>query len=74
MSQIITYLYLSSTIAAGSNSIMASSKYVSKDGRKSLSLDLHASRLFGHRFHNLVSSGLLKNNINLIILILTHEY
>jgi len=60
-------LYLSSTIAAGSNSIIASSKYVSKDGRKSLSLDLHASRLFGHKFHNLVSSGLLKNNVNLII-------
>lgn len=60
MSQTIAHLYLSSTIAVGSNSIIASSKYVSKDGRKSLSLDLHASRLFGHRFHNLVSSGLLK--------------
>ncbi|KYN05087.1 hypothetical protein ALC62_04076, partial [Cyphomyrmex costatus] len=43
------------SLSSGSNSIMASSKYVSKDGRKSLSLDLHASRLFGHKFHNLES-------------------
>lgn len=60
-----THLYLSSTIAAGSNSVIASSKYVSRDGRKSLSLDLQASRLLGHRFHNLVSSGLSKNKVKL---------
>lgn len=41
--------------------MIASSKYVSKDGRKSLSLDLHASRLLGHKFHNFVSSGLQSN-------------
>lgn len=50
---------------------MASSKYVSKDGRKSLSLDLHASRLFGHRFHNLVSSGLLKRKCKFNYLVYT---
>jgi len=46
-------------MAAGSICSMASSKYPSNDGRKSLSFDLLASRLFGHRFHSFVSSALL---------------
>ena len=46
-------------MAAGSICSMASSKYPSNEGRKSLSFDLLASRLFGHRFHSFVSSALL---------------
>jgi len=52
-------LYSSSTMAAGSICSMASSKYPSNEGRKSLSFDLLASRLLGHRFHSFVSSALL---------------
>jgi hypothetical protein len=67
-----TYLYSSSTIAAGSICSIASSKYPSSDGKKSLSFDLHASRLFGQRFQSFVSSALLRKTKLLQFLQLKH--
>lgn len=48
----------------------ASWKNESNDGRKSLSGPLHASKLSGLKFHNLVNSGLeIKIEYELLIII-----